>query len=61
MDGIALLVPLVGPLLGACLGAFVGALVGNVWTGCKLFQSLVTGRGAAIGQFWGTYSSWPSA
>lgn len=47
-------VPFVGPLLGACLGAFVGALVGNLWAGRKLFQSLAAGRGAAIGQFWGT-------
>ena len=52
--GVALPVPLVGPLLGACLGAFVGALVGNLWAGRKLFQSLAAGRGAAIGQFWGT-------
>ena len=52
--GIALPVPFVGPLLGACLGAFVGALLGNLWTGRTLFQSLAAGRGAAIGQFWGT-------
>ena len=52
--GIALPVPLVGPLLGACLGAFGGALLGNLWAGHTLFQSLVAGRGAAIGQFWGT-------
>ena len=52
--GIALPVPLVGPLLGACLGAFVGALLGNLWTGRTLFQSFAAGRGAAIGQFWGT-------
>jgi uncharacterized protein len=52
--GIALPVPLVGPLLGACLGAFVGALLGNLWAGRTLFQSFATGRGAAIGQFWGT-------
>jgi len=52
--GIALPVPLVGPLLGACLGAFVGALFGNLWAGRTLFQSFVAGRGAAIGQFWGT-------
>jgi uncharacterized protein YqgC (DUF456 family) len=52
--GIVLPVPLVGPLLGACLGAFVGALVGNLWAGRTLFQSLLAGRGAAIGQFWGT-------
>jgi uncharacterized protein len=52
--GIALPVPLVGPLLGACLGAFVGALLGNLWTGRTLFQSAVAGRGAAMGQFWGT-------
>ncbi len=50
--GIALPVPLVGSLLGACLGAFVGALLGNLWAGRTLFQSLVAGRGAAIGQFW---------
>jgi uncharacterized protein len=52
--GIALPVLLVGPLLGACLGAFAGALLGNLWAGRKLFQSLAAGRGAAIGQFWGT-------
>jgi uncharacterized protein len=52
--GIALPVPLVGPMLGACLGAFVGALLGNLWAGRTLFQSLSAGRGAAIGQFWGT-------
>ena len=52
--GIALPVPIVGPLLGACLGAFVGALLGNLWTGRTLFQSVVAGRGAAVGQFWGT-------
>jgi uncharacterized protein len=52
--GIALPVPLVGPLLGACLGAFGGALLGNLWAGRTLFQSLAAGRGAAIGQFWGT-------
>ena len=52
--GIALPVPIVGPLLGACLGAFVGALLGNLWSGRTLFQSAVAGRGAAMGQFWGT-------
>jgi uncharacterized protein len=52
--GIALPVPLVGPMLGACLGAFVGALLGNLWAGRTLFQSFAAGRGAAIGQFWGT-------
>ena len=52
--GVGLPVPLVGPLLGACLGAFVGAIVGNLWAGRTLFQSLTAGRGAAIGQFWGT-------
>ena len=52
--GIALPVPLVGPLLGACLGAFGGALLGNLWVGRTLFQSFAAGRGAAIGQFWGT-------
>ena len=52
--GIALPVPIVGSLLGACLGAFVGALLGNLWSGRTLFQSAVAGRGAAIGQFWGT-------
>jgi uncharacterized protein YqgC (DUF456 family) len=52
--GIALPVPIVGPLLGACLGAFVGALLGNLWAGRTLFQSVVAGRGAAVGQFWGT-------
>jgi uncharacterized protein YqgC (DUF456 family) len=52
--GIGLPVPLVGPMLGACLGAFVGALLGNLWAGRTLFQSFAAGRGAAIGQFWGT-------
>jgi uncharacterized protein len=52
--GIALPVPLVGPMLGACLGAFSGALLGNLWAGRTLFQSFAAGRGAAIGQFWGT-------
>ena len=52
--GIALPVPLVRPLLGACLGAFGGALLGNLWVGRTLFQSFAAGRGAAIGQFWGT-------
>jgi len=52
--GIALPVPLVGPLLGACLGAFIGALLGNLWAGRTLFQSFAAGRGAAIGQLWGT-------
>jgi uncharacterized protein YqgC (DUF456 family) len=52
--GIALPVPVVGSLLGACLGAFVGALLGNLWVGRTLFQSLASGQGAAIGQFWGT-------
>ena len=42
------------PMLGACLGAFVGALLGNLWAGRTLFQSFAVGRGAAIGQFWGT-------
>ena len=41
-------------VLGACLGAFVGALLGNLWTGRTLFQSFAAGRGAAIGQLWGT-------
>jgi len=52
--GIALPVPLVGPLLGACLGAFVGALLGNLWAGRALFHSFGAGRGAVIGQLWGT-------
>ena len=52
--GVALPVPLVGSLLGACLGAFVGALLGDLWAGRTLFQSLAAGRGAAIGQLWGT-------
>ena len=52
--GTALPVPLVGPLLGACLGAFVGALSGNLWAGRTLSQSVAAGRGATVGQFWGT-------
>ena len=52
--GTALPVPLLGTLLGACLGAFVGALLGNLGAGRTVFQSFAAGRGAAIGQFWGT-------
>src|SRR5207237_6730577 len=52
--GTALPVPIVGSLLGACLGAFVGALSGDLWARRTLFQSLAAGRGAALGQFWGT-------
>ncbi len=52
--GTAIPVPLVGSLLGACLGAFAGALLGNLSAGRTLFQSLAAGRGAAVGQFWGT-------
>ena len=52
--GTALPVPIVGTMLGACLGAFVGALIGDLWAGRTMFQSFAAGRGAAIGQFWGT-------
>ncbi|MGE3540301.1 MAG: DUF456 family protein [Candidatus Tectimicrobiota bacterium] len=46
--------PIVGTLLGASIGAFLGALLGELWVGRSLFQGLTTGRGAAIGRFWGS-------
>lgn len=52
--GTLLPVPIVGTLIGACLGAFAGSLLGDLWAGQALFQSVLAGRGAAVGRFWGT-------
>lgn len=52
--GLMLPIPVVGSLIGACLGAFAGALLGDLSTGRALHQSVGSGRGAAIGRFWGT-------
>jgi len=52
--GTLLPIPIVGTLIGACLGAFAGSLLGDLWAGRPVQLSVGTGRGAAIGRFWGT-------
>ena len=49
-------VPIVGTLVGACVGAFVGSLVGDLWAGRTFLQSVLAGKGAAMGRLWGTVS-----
>ncbi len=48
--------PIIGSIIGACLGAFAGALVLELITGKGLGESMRSGRGAAVGRFWGTLS-----
>jgi len=50
----AIPIPLVGSLLGACLGAFAGAMLGELASGARLGSSLASGKGAAVGRFYGT-------
>ena len=51
----ALPIPIVGSIVGACAGAFLGALTlewakaGRTWS-----AAITSGRGAAVGRFWGT-------
>jgi uncharacterized protein YqgC (DUF456 family) len=52
--GTALPIPILGTLIGACLGAFAGSLLGDLWAGRSLRHSIGSGRGAAVGRFWGT-------
>lgn len=52
--GTALPIPIAGTLLGASLGAFAGSLLGDLWAGRPFGGSLQSGRGAAVGRFWGT-------
>jgi uncharacterized protein YqgC (DUF456 family) len=52
----AIPIPLVGSLIGACLGAFAGASAGELSAGAALRSSLASGKGAAVGRFWGTVS-----
>lgn len=52
--GTAIPAPVLGTLIGACAGAFAGSLLGDLWAGRPLSHSLGSGRGAAVGRFWGT-------
>ncbi len=52
--GTALPIPILGTLIGASAGAFAGSVVGDRWAGHSLEQSMISGRGAAVGRFWGT-------
>ena len=52
--GTPLPIPVLGTLIGACLGAFAGSLLGDLWAGRPLRHSIGSGRGAAVGRFWGT-------
>ena len=47
-------IPIIGSLIGACIGAFVGAALGELAGGQEIGLSLQSGRGAAVGRFWGT-------
>lgn len=47
-------IPVIGSILGACLGAFAGALALEMLTGRGLGRSIKSGKGAAVGRFWGT-------
>jgi hypothetical protein len=46
--------PILGTLIGASVGAFAGSLLGDLLAGRTLGHSMASGRGAAIGRFWGT-------
>jgi len=52
--GTALPIPILGTLIGACAGAFAGSVFGDRWAGHSFEQSMASGRGAAVGRFWGT-------
>lgn len=54
--GTLLPAPIVGTLIGASLGAFAGSALGDLWAGRPAGLSIESGRGAAIGRFWGTLS-----
>ena len=45
--------PLVGSILGACAGACLGALIGERSGGRPLKESVRSGKGAAVGRFFG--------
>lgn len=46
-------IPIVGVLIGAAIGAALGTIAGDVWAGREWAMALRTGRGAAVGKFWG--------
>jgi len=46
-------IPIVGSVLGVCMGAFAGALGVELLTGRELHHSVRSGRGAAVGRFFG--------
>ena len=48
--------PVVGSLVGACGGAFVGALLLELQKGEAFDFAVRSGKGAAVGRFWGTVS-----
>jgi hypothetical protein len=47
------MLPIIGTLLGAAVGAGVGSILGERWKGRQWKLALETGKGAAIGRFWG--------
>lgn len=52
--GTLLPAPIIGTLVGASVGAFAGSALGDLWAGRPARLSIESGRGAAIGRFWGT-------
>lgn len=46
-------IPIVGVLIGAAIGAALGTIVGDRWAGRSWEMAMRTGRGAAVGKFWG--------
>ena len=51
---VALPVPVVGTVVGACAGAWGAAALGDRWAGRSWEEAFKTGKGAAVGRFWGT-------
>ncbi len=46
-------IPIIGSILGVCLGAFGGAMAAEVLTGREMSKSVESGKGAAVGRFFG--------
>ncbi len=46
-------IPIVSSILGVCLGAFAGAVAAELLSGRNVGSSLESGKGAAVGRFFG--------